>query len=161
MLLLRKNTVLIFILLAILLLACEESVNNPSIDYVKQLNGKWLIDESLSTNGPICYFLDKGNEISFEVNASEDGLFFNYFTGDIIRRDYFKYTFSGKKFSGIGNYNTNDLPELLVDTTLTQYLEIEFLSEKRMHCKLKLQVFSPITGELVIGDVSNFYAVKP
>jgi len=158
----RKNIIfLIIIPIALIILSCEQVTDNPPISYTKQLNGKWIIEESLSTNGPVCYFLDKGNEISFDVNESENGLFFNYFTGDITRHDYFTYSLEGKKISGKGYYSTNDLPELLVDTTLTQYLDIEFLNPNRIHCKLRLQVFSPLTGELVIGDVSNFYATKP
>lgn len=158
----RQNiAILIIIFIAFILFSCEQETNTPSISYINQLNGKWIIEESLSTNGPVCYFLDKGNEISFEVNETENGLFFHYFTGDFTRHDYFTYIIEGKRISGKGNYSTSDLPELLVDTTLIQFLDIEFLNLNRIHCKLRLQVFSPLTGELVIGDVSNFYATKP
>lgn len=162
MLLIRKNIIFLFVIaLALITLSCEQSIDNSSVNYTKQLNGKWIIQQSLSTNGPVCYFLDQGNEISFEVNESENGLFFNYFTGDLNRHDYFTYNIESKKIICKGYYSTSDLPELLVDTTLAQYLDIEFLNLNRIQCKLRLQVFSPLTRELVVSDVSNFYAIKP
>jgi|GEM_PF-6659230 len=158
---LKYYNFLLWIPLSLILFSCEQIADNQTINYLKDLKGDWKIEESLSTNGPICYFLDKGNTVSFEVSESEMGLYFNYYTGDLNRRDYFQYMIIGDSISGMGSYATNDLPELMVDTTLEQYLEIKFLSEKRIHCKLKLQVYEPKTRELVVGDVSNFYAIKP
>lgn len=140
--------------------SCNENVVNVSENYPSLLNGEWIITESLSTNGPVCYFIDKGNSVSFEVLSDENGLYFNYFTGSINRHDYFQYNVDGKILNCSGDYSTNTVPGAINDTLLQQLLEIEFLDRSNIHCKLKLAVKDQRTGEINLGDVSNFYAEK-
>ena len=142
------------------LFSCNETGENIVTDYPLQLDGKWVIDESLSTNGPVCYFLDKGNLVEFDVIISDKGLYFSYFTGSLNRRDFFSYKIINKTLYCSGEYSTNQLDENTPAVLLPQYLDIEFVEYSKIHCKLRLAVKDERTGEINVGDVSNFFAIK-
>ncbi|MFH1050477.1 MAG: hypothetical protein V1779_06040 [bacterium] len=156
-----KNIISILIF-SLFLISCKENSTDIKIDYPTQLNGTWTIVQSFATNGPICFFLEVGDNVSFIVTPSENGILFNYNTGKQKRSDFFTYTLNGNILSGEGEYSTSSHiePIFIYDAVLPQYLDIEFLDENKIHCRFRMGTKSPYTNEILIGDISNFIAKK-
>ncbi len=147
---------------SLFLISCKENSTDIKIDYPTQLNGTWTIVQSFSTNGPICFFLEVGDKVSFDVTPSANGVLFNYNTGKQKRSDYFTYTLNGTILSGEGEYSTGSHvePIFIYDAILPQYLDIEFIENDKILCNFRMGTISPYTNEILIGETSHFIAKK-
>jgi len=153
---------LIWISIPIIILSCQETVKPEKIDYPTAIQGTWTITQSFATNGPICFFLEVGDKVEFEVNLKDSILYFNYNTGKQQRRDSFNYEISYNEIICSGEYSTSSHvePIFVYDEILPYHLNIIFLSDNKIECYFRMGTISPYTNEVHIGDISHFIARK-
>lgn len=156
------KTAIIYIIFSILFLSCNENTEQSNPNLLVDLIGEWTVSEACSTNGPICYELPKNQAISFTKSSkSENEIYYSWALGDESFKDLFVCEIQDNKILGVGEYLLNNIDNgESLDKFGKQFIEIEFLEHNKINLILKREVFDDATAEMIVGDISNFYAFK-
>jgi hypothetical protein len=144
--------------------ACRET-EPTSPEKVIDIYGRWVVAQYLSTNGPICYDILLNDTVSFEKAGNiGKSLIYSYELFGRQCRDtleFDKIEISGK-MSGKGNYLHADstVAGPIGGRAMIQTLEIDWLADHQIECRMRVENYYSKTNEYIFGDVSHFIGKK-
>ena len=143
-----------------MLSSCSEQTSSPAVDEFDPA-GKWVLVQYFSTNGPICYGIYEHDTVSFERIANmPDNIIYRYKLSGVAYGDTFRIDTSGARLHAVGNYLHFDpaVQDSSDKHKLKQTLDIEFLTDKRIECLMKVETYYALDRKYLLGDVSHYIA---